>query len=42
MTRLEVRKFSRWSGERSREHDRRHAETMRELETRIAAMRGTQ
>ena len=31
MTLLEIRKFSCWSGERSREHDRRHAATMRRL-----------
>ena len=58
MTLLEVRKFSRWSDEHSREcrrrhtaamrrlaqqraeSERRHAENMRELEARIAALRG--
>lgn len=60
MTLQEIRKFSGWSDERSREHrrrhaaamrrlareravsERRHAEIMRELETRIAAMRRPQ
>ena len=32
MTQLEIRKFSRWSDELSRERRRRHAETMRRLD----------
>ena len=31
MTLLEIRKFSRWSDERSREHRRPHATAMRRL-----------
>lgn len=31
MTLLEIRKFSRWSDKRSREHRRRHAATIRKL-----------
>ena len=40
MVLLESRKFSRWSDERSREHRRRHAATMRRLARERAESEG--